>query len=59
MQLIPVFKIGILNAWIFILLVLLPLLLVGIFRRKVLKKQILFMLLFLLQGRKRFSFSQR
>jgi len=38
MQLIPVFKIGILNAWIFILLVLLPLLLVGLFRRKVFKK---------------------
>ena len=38
MQLIPVFKIGILNAWIFILLVLLPLVLVVLFRRKVFKK---------------------
>jgi len=38
MQLIPVFKIGILNAWIFILLVLLPLLLVGLFRRGVFEK---------------------
>ena len=38
MQLIPVFKIGLLNAWIFILLVLLPLLLVVLFRKGVFKK---------------------
>ncbi len=38
MQLIPVFKIGLWNAWIFILLVLLPLLLVVLFRRGVFKK---------------------
>src|SRR4030043_250806 len=38
MQLIPVFKIGLSNAWIFILLVLLPLLLVVLFRRGVFKK---------------------
>src|SRR4030043_1639201 len=38
MQLIPVFKIGLSNAWIFILLVLLPLLLVVLFRRGIFKK---------------------
>ena len=38
MSLIPVFKIGIWNAWIFILLVLLPLLLVVLFRKGVFKK---------------------
>ena len=38
MQLIPVFKIGILNAWIFILLVILPLVLVVLFQRGVFKK---------------------
>lgn len=38
MQLVPAFKIGILNAWTFILLVLLRLLLVGLFLRKVFKK---------------------
>ncbi len=38
MSLIPAFKIGLWNAWIFILLVLLPLLLVVLFRRGVFKK---------------------
>ena len=38
MQLIPVFKIGLWNAWIFILLVLSPLLLVVLFRRAIFKK---------------------
>ena len=38
MELIPVFEIGLLNAWIFILLVLLPLLLVVLFRKGVFKK---------------------
>jgi len=38
MHLIPEFKIGLLNAWIFILLVILPLVLVVLFRRGVFKK---------------------
>jgi protein-S-isoprenylcysteine O-methyltransferase Ste14 len=38
MQLIPVFKISLWNAWIFILFVLLPLLLVVLFRRGIFKK---------------------
>ena len=56
MSIIPAFELGLWNAWIFMLLCLLPVPLVALFHKGVFKKQILFMLLFLLGRRIRFLF---